>query len=193
MSAESDPVQVLLQRIREGSAEAKNELVKLLYERFRQRAHQRRKHERPGHSLATTDLTHEALLRLMKSDEFAKAADGNQLFRAFARAMRQVLIDHARRRNSDKRGGNHQREELDDVAEDVRRLSHIEVLSLDEALEALAGEYPREAAVLEMRFFGGYEMPEIAEALDVSLRTVERDSRFGLHWLRDFLSSKSTS
>jgi RNA polymerase sigma factor (TIGR02999 family) len=188
MSIESGAVTALLERIRRGSAEAKNELLALLYDRFRQRAHQRLRHERPGHSLATTDLTNEALLRLLKSDELARAADGNQLFRAFARAMRQVLIDHARRRKADKRGGDRQREELDDLAEHVGWMSQIEVLSLHEALTALAGEHSREAEVLQMRFFGGCEMAEIAEALSVSLSTVERDSRFGVAWLRDFLS-----
>jgi RNA polymerase sigma-70 factor (ECF subfamily) len=198
MSSEPSDVTALLQRVREGSAEAKNALFVLLYDRFRQRAHQRRRHERPGHTLGTTDLTHEAWLRLRQNDEFAKAADGNQLFRAFARAMRQVLIDHARRRNADKRGGDRQREELDDLTDHVGGMSQIEVLSLHEALNALAGEHPRAAAVLEMRFFGGCDMTEIAEALSsesdsVSLRTVERDSRLGLAWLRDYLSPEGAS
>jgi RNA polymerase sigma factor (TIGR02999 family) len=189
MSTEPGAVTALLERIRQGSAEGKDELVALLYDRFRQRAHQRIQHERPGHSLATTDLTHEAWLRLQQNDEFAKAADENQLFRAFARAMRQVLIDHARRRNADKRGGDRQREELDDLVDHVRGMSQIEVLSLHETLDALAAEHPREAEVLQMRFFGGCEMAEIAQALGVSLSTVERDSRFGVAWLRDVLSS----
>jgi RNA polymerase sigma factor (TIGR02999 family) len=130
-------------------------------------------------------------VRLWKNDELAKAANGNQVFRAFARAMRQALIDHARRRNSDKRGGDRQREELDDLVEDVQGLSRFQVLSLDEALEALAGEDEHEAEVLQMKFFGGYEMAEIAAALGVSLSTVEKRARFGLAWLRDFLSPES--
>src|SRR3954465_4177571 len=73
MSTESSTVTALLERIRQGSAEAKDELVALLYDRFRQRAHQRLRHERPGHSLATTDLAHEAWLRLRQNEEFAKA------------------------------------------------------------------------------------------------------------------------
>ncbi len=195
MSSEPNTVTILLARIRAGSTGAKDELVALLYDRFRKRAHHRLCHERPGHSLATTDLTHEAWLRLCRHDEFAKAADGNQLVRAFARALRQVLIDHARRRNADKRGGDRQREELDDLADHVGRMSRIELLSLHEALDALALEHPRAAAVLEMRFFGGYDMAEIAEALrgdaaSVSQRTVERDSRLGLAWLRVYLSSE---
>src|SRR5262249_7465948 len=101
--------------------------------------------------------------------------------------------DHARRRNADKRGGDRQREELDDLVDDVRQSSRIDLLSLGESLDALAEEHPRAAAVLEMRFFGGYDMAEIAEALSgdgqsLALRTVERDARLGLAWLRDFLS-----
>jgi RNA polymerase sigma factor (TIGR02999 family) len=193
MSSEPDAITVLLGRIRAGSAEAQSELVTRLYDRFRQRAHQRLQHERPGHSLATTDLTHEALLRLQRSDEFARAGDGNQLFRAFARAMRQVLIDHARRRNADKRGGGRQREELDDLVDEVRQSSQVDARSLDEALAALAGDDPRAAQVLEMRFFGGFALAEIAESLGVSLSTVEKDSRFGLAWLRVFLSPEDAS
>jgi RNA polymerase sigma factor (TIGR02999 family) len=180
MSSEPNDVTALLERIRPGSAEAKNALVALLYDRFRQRAHQRLRHERPGHSLATTDLTNEALLRLLKNDELARATDGNQVFRAFARAMRQVLIDHARRGNAQKRGGGCPREELDDLADDVHRRSQVEVIALHEALDVLAAEYPEEAEVLQLRFFGGYTMQEIAEALSVSLSTVERASRLGL-------------
>jgi RNA polymerase sigma factor (TIGR02999 family) len=193
MSTESGAVTALLERIRQGSAEAKNQLITLLYDRFRQRAHRRLQHERAGHSLGTTDLTHETLRRLLESKEFEKASNANELFRAFARAMRQVLIDHARRQNAAKRGGGRQREELDDLVDDVRWRSQIEVLSLDEALDALAGGYPREAEVLQMRFFGGCDMAEIAEALGVSLRTVERDFRFGKAWLHDFLSPEDAS
>jgi RNA polymerase sigma factor (TIGR02999 family) len=190
MPSEPGDITTLLERLGQGSPEATNELIALLYERFRLRAHQRLRHERPGHSLATTDLTHEALLRLHKSGEFAKASDRHELFRAFARAMRQVLIDHARRRNSAKRGGGCPREELDDLVDEVSQAARIDALSLHEALEALAAYDPRAAQVVEMRFFGGFSMPEIAEALGVSLSTVEADSFFARGWLRDFLSSE---
>jgi RNA polymerase sigma factor (TIGR02999 family) len=184
MSSEPNDVTALLERIRQGSAEARNELVALLYDRFRQRAHQRLQDERPGHSLSPTDLTHEAWVRLLKNDELARAADRNQLLRAFARALRQVLIDHARRRNADKRPGGRPREELDDLVDDVRQRSQVEVICLHEALDNLSAEYPDEAEVLQMRFFGGYTMEEIAAALSVSLSTVERAARFGLSCLR---------
>jgi RNA polymerase sigma factor (TIGR02999 family) len=189
-----DRITTLLEQVRDGSNEARNELVAVIYDRFRQRAYVRlRDHERPGHTLGASDLTNEALVRLLQNDELAKATNRNQLFRAFTRAMRQVLIDHARRRAADKRGGARQREELDDLADEVRRRSQIDLLSLHEALDTLARDHPREAEVLQMRFFGGCEMAEIAEALGVSLSSVERDSRFGQAWLRDFLSSEGVS
>jgi RNA polymerase sigma factor (TIGR02999 family) len=196
MSSEIDGITVLLERIRQGSEEARKDLVAVLYDRFRQRAHRRLQHERPGHSLATTDLTHEALLRLWQNDEFAKAANRHQVFRAFARAMCQLLIDHARRRNADKRGGGRQREELDDLEDAILQQSQLEAQSLDElreALEGLAQNYPREAQVLEMHTFSSLTLAEIAEALSVSPSTVARHARFARAWLRDFLSPKSRS
>ena len=191
MTAESVAITKLLARVRANDEPAREELVALLYERFRRRAQSRVRKEQPGQSFGATDLMHEALLRLWKSDEFAKAANGNQLFRAFARAMRQELVDRARRRTANKRGGDRQREPLDELLDDVRRRSHADVLTLHDALRTFSQQYPRQAAVLEMRFFGGYESAESAQALGVSLSTVERDSRFGLAWLRSFLSSES--
>jgi RNA polymerase sigma factor (TIGR02999 family) len=193
MCSEGSDVTALLERIRQGSPQAKNDLVAVLYDRFRRRAHQRLRNERPGNSFGTMDLANEALLRLLQNDEFARASNRHWMYRAFARALRQVLIDHARRRHADKRGGDRQREEMDDLAESVQAKSQTDVLSLAEALDALAAEYPREAEVLPMRFFGGCEMAEIAEALGVSLSTVERESRFGQAWLREFLAAEGGS
>src|SRR5262249_32850494 len=121
----------------------------------------------------------------------AKAANSNQLFRAFARAVRQLLIDHARRRAAARRGGDRQREELDDLVDVVQQRSQVEALAPHEALEALAAEHPREGEGGEMRFFGGLEMAEIANALAVSLSSVERDCRFARAWLHDFLTAES--
>src|SRR3954453_9329301 len=98
MAAQFDEVTVLLERVRRGEPRAMNDLVKVLYDDFRRRAHWRLLHERPGRLTATTDLTHEALMKLQRNDEIAGAADRNQVFAAFDRAMREILIDHARRR-----------------------------------------------------------------------------------------------
>jgi RNA polymerase sigma factor (sigma-70 family) len=183
MSSESGAITALFKRIHEGSAEekakAKHEIIDLLYRDFKQRAYWGRRHERDK-------FTH---------DEFDKAANEYQLVRAFVRAVRQALIDHARAVPP----GAGQGGELDDLVEDVRRrgqdevLPQIEVLSLNEALKALAAEYPRVAEVLELRFFGSRQMAEIATPLGISPRTVERDVEFGLAWLRDFLSPENDS
>jgi RNA polymerase sigma factor (TIGR02999 family) len=182
-------VTVLLERIRQGSAEAKDELVGKLYDRFRQRAAGRLLHERSDLSLTASDITNEALLRLLKNDELAKAKNTNELFRAFSRAMRQLLIDHARKKKAEVHGGDRRREPLDDLlVVDFRNGRRVNVLDLDEAISVLAEQHPREANAMELRYYGGYEMAEIAELLNVSLRTAERDCRFARAWLLDFLS-----
>jgi RNA polymerase sigma factor (TIGR02999 family) len=193
MSSESEAITVILARIRQGLTGANDELFNLLYDRFREGAHRLLRRERPGHSFDSADLAHEAWLRLQANDELARADNRNQLFRAFARAMRQVLIDHARRRNAAKRGSGRRRDELDDLAVVVQQRTQIDVLSLDESLKALAAKHSRVADVLEMRYFGACEMKEIADELSVSLKTVERDARFGLAWLRARLSSETNS
>jgi RNA polymerase sigma factor (TIGR02999 family) len=193
MSADSHAVTLLLHRIQQGSSEAKNELVALISDRLRQLAHHQRRHERPGHSLTTGDLVQEGVLRLLKDDEIARAANRNQLFRAFARAVRQLLIDHARKRDAARRGGGRQREELNDLVDDVHRRSQVEALALHEALEALGAEHPVEAEVVELRFFGGFEMAEIAETLGLSLSSVERAGRYARAWLHDFLTAEGSA
>jgi RNA polymerase sigma factor (TIGR02999 family) len=202
VSSELEQITPLLERIRQGSVEekdkAKHRIIELLYQGLKQRARPKRRNERSGHSWETTDLTHEALLRMLRKDkaghdEFDKAANEHQLIRAFVRAVRQALIDHAR---TLPRGAGRGRE-LDDLVADVRRrgrgegLPQVEVLALHEALEALAGEHPRAAEVLELRFFGGWQMADIAKILAVSERTVERDDRFGLAKLCVYLSPKN--
>lgn len=188
-SDESKRVNALLERVRQADSGARNELVRLLYVAFRRRAHDLLRQERPGHTLATADLMDEGLARLLQSDMLAKATDRAELYRAFAGAMKRVLVDHARRRGAEKRGGGRPRQELDDFVEAVVASSRAELLKLDGALRDLSLEHPRVGEVLELRFFAGLTMPEIAELQGMGLRTVEGDSRFGLAWLRDSLTT----
>lgn len=188
MASESSGVSEILQRYRGGDASAKDELVASLYDRLLQRAHYQLRDERAGHSLGTSDLANEALIRLLQADELKKASNTHEVFRAFARAMRQLLIDHARRRKASKRGAGATRVDLDDLEAEIVRISRTSALSLNGALDALREKHPKEAEALEMRYFGGYAMSEIAEAQGVSLSTIERASRFGLAWLREYLS-----
>jgi len=194
MGAESELIDKLLEQNCQGSAKAKNMLAKLLDDRFRRQASWLLRHEPPGISLGTTEVMHEAWLRLLTYDELAKAKNHNELFRAFARAMRQALVDYARRRRAERRGGDRRREGSDVLllVEDIRP-NPIDVLVVDEAFGALTAEDARAAEVMAMRVFGGYQVAEIAEALGVAPSTVERDFRFGRHFLRRYLSRAGPS
>lgn len=188
MSSESEPITVLLKRIRQGSDGAKDELVALLYERFRRWAHGLLK-DRPGHTMRSGDLTNEALRRLVRYDEIEKAANRGQLYFAVRRAMRQALCDYDRKHKDRPR-----RAEMEDDPEDGGpRLGLEDVLSLYEGLDALAAERPRAAEVLKLRFFGGCGTAEIAEALAVDPRTVQREAKVGLAWLYRRLSPAGTA
>jgi RNA polymerase sigma factor (TIGR02999 family) len=143
--------------------------------------------ERGGHTLQTTALVHEAYLRLVKVEE-ADWHDRTHFFAVCALIMRRILVDHARRRASAKRGGQviveHERTglRLDDLpADDAERAS--ELIALDQALTGLSAIDARRAEVVELRFFGGLSIEETAEALKVSPQTVMRDWRLARAWL----------
>jgi RNA polymerase sigma factor (TIGR02999 family) len=101
--------------------------------------------------------------------------------------MRRILIDHARARGAQRRGGDRRREAWDDALDLAEENSGVDVLALDEALEQLQALDARQAAIVELRFFGGFEMPEIADQLGVALSTVEKDWRIARAWLRSQL------
>jgi RNA polymerase sigma factor (TIGR02999 family) len=181
------PITQFLSRTREGSSEAQAELIRVLYDEFRARARRKLYGERPGHSLAASDLTNVALLKLMQNDEFSKAANRHQLYWAFARCLRQILIDHARKRRP-----KHEFFELDELAAEVRRHTEVDLETINDGLAALAQEHGLAAQVLEMRYFGGYQIQEIADAVNMHVRRIERAAQFGRAWLRIFFSSKGT-
>lgn len=158
-----------------------NRLLPFVYEELRDMAHRILHRERPDHTLDTTALVHEAYLKLV--DETRVAAHGKSyFFAAAARAMRQVLIDYARRRGTRKRGGGWAIISLDSHAVAVEELAG-GLVDLDESLTRLAAEYPRPAAVVECRFFGGLNVEETAGALGVSPRSVKRDWALARAWL----------
>jgi RNA polymerase sigma factor (TIGR02999 family) len=143
--------------------------------------------ERPGHTLQPTALVNEAYLRLLGGAGGAPAwNDRTHFLSAAARAMRNVLVDHARARNAQKRGSG-LRVTLDDELRGAGDPG-LDFLELNDALERLAAEEPRWARVVELRYFGGLELAEIAQALDVSTITVSRDWRFAKAWLAQRLS-----
>jgi RNA polymerase sigma factor (TIGR02999 family) len=173
---------LILGKARAGDDEARGELLTLIYEELRQVASRLMLRERTDHTLSPTSVVHEAVIRLLGDAVFDKAADRNFLFASAARAMREVLIDHARRRGSDRRGGGRRRVPLDAVVDyfDGQRL---DVVAVHEALDRLAELNERQAQVMTLRYFGGLTVPEVAAALGVSVVTVERDWRLARAWL----------
>jgi len=156
-------------------------LVPLLYDELRRIAHYRLRAEQTGHTLETTGLVHEAYLRLAGSERL-ELADRAHLLAVAAQAMRHVLIDSAVRRKAGKRGGGLATVSLDDVAV-VDAARSDELLALDEALTRLGAIDPRQARVVECRFFGGMSIEDTAAALDVSPATVKRDWALARAWL----------
>jgi RNA polymerase sigma factor (TIGR02999 family) len=141
------------------------------------------RHERRDHTLQASALVHEALLRLLDGDTLADIPNRRYLFAAAAQAMRQVLVEHARRRSARKREGARVRVPLDQVLAGFDEQG-LDVIALHEALERLARDHPRPAQVVDLRFFGGLSIPEVAETLAVSDTTIESDWRFARAWLR---------
>jgi len=146
--------------------------------------------ERPGHTLQTTALLNETLLRLLGGESLKEAADRDYFFGAAARAMRQVLVDHARKRAAVKRGGHQQRLPLDDLL-DAAEEQDLDVIALDEALGRLSEWNQRQSQVVTLRFYAGLSMKEIAATLGVGLSTVENDWRIARAWLRGQLSRRA--
>jgi len=179
-------VTTLLDEVRAGHPSARSRLVELVYDELRRRAADLLRRERPGHTLQPTALVHEALLRLLSPQALGSTRDRAHFLAAAARAMRQVLVDHARRRAADKRGGGQEVLPLDEAL-DYLAEQKLDVLAVHEALTELAGLSERQSQVVELRFFGGYTVEEIAELLEVSVSTVESDFRKATAFLRSRL------
>jgi RNA polymerase sigma factor (TIGR02999 family) len=158
-----------------------DELFPLVYAELRRIASREMRRERPGRTLQTTALVHEAYLRLLKDASLSFENRAHFLGIA-ARAMREILIEHARGRGARKRGGGAVRITLDEVVAPVAEPS-IDVLALDEALERLARLDERHARVVELRYFGGLSVEETAAALELSPATVKRAWTLARAWL----------
>ena len=157
-------------------------ILPLVYAELRSLAVQHLRKERAGHTLQATDLVHEAYLRLAGNPDL-KLVDRNHIFATAAVAMRHVLIDHARRKRAGKRIGPEALVPLQD-AEQARSEEDVDLLALDQALQALATVDPRGAHLVELRYFGGFTEDETAEILGVSKSTVAREWRAARLWLR---------
>jgi RNA polymerase sigma factor (TIGR02999 family) len=173
----------ILNEARSGSPDARERLVRAIYAELRRTAGRLMRHERRDHTLQASALVHEALLRFLKGDALADIPNRRYLFAAAAQAMRQVLVDYARRRRARKRDGNRVRVPLDQVLVGFEEQG-LDVIALHEALERLARDHPRPAQVVTLRFFGGLSVPEVAEILEVSDTTIESHWRFARAWLK---------
>jgi RNA polymerase sigma factor (TIGR02999 family) len=185
----NDPGQItaLLARWSEGDADAFPKLVSLAYDDLRAIAHKRLRAVGGADTLATTALVHEVYLRLVghEGGEWASRAQ----FYAFAsRAMRHILVDHARHAQAERRGGGAVKIPLEEAAIPRRDVSG-DVLGVDEAVDQLATRHPRMAKIVELRFFGGLTVPEVAEVLGTSVRTVEREWTRAKAYLLESLGS----
>lgn len=163
----------LLAYWRNGGTDAMQRLMPLVYDELRRLAHRQRGRVNPGDTLTTTTLVHEAYLKLVDQTR-ADFHDRSHFLAVAAMAMRQIIIDHARERQAQKRGGGRHQVDLDDNVLAVESQAQ-ELLELDEALKQLAQVDGRLAQVVQCRFFGGLTEEETAEALGVTARTVRRD------------------
>lgn len=169
----------------EGDKAALERLTPLVYDEIRRIAHRYVQRERDGHTLQTTALVHEAYLRLAGSQNVAWQ-NRTHFFAVTAQVMRRILIDHARRRQFLKHGGEVQRVSFDAVTQQGALMSEpraAELLALDEALYELAKLDARKSSVVELRYFGGLSIEETADVLEISAMTVRRDWRAAKAWL----------
>lgn len=176
-----------LQAMSAGDERAADELVPLVYEELRQQAACLLEKESPGHTLQATALVNEAYMKLCDQKR-ADWRSRTQFFYVGAQAMRRILVDHARAKGRQKRGGGLQRLDLyEDAA--VAPAPDTDILGLNEAIEKLGKLDKRLARVVELRYFGGLTVSEVAEALEVSVATIESDWRMTRAWLRRELNT----
>jgi RNA polymerase sigma factor (TIGR02999 family) len=181
---ETDRVARLLHEVNAGDAQAFDMLVSLVYAELRRMAGALMRQQRDGHTLQPTALVNEAYLRLVRGEP--RWESRAHFFGAAARAMRQVLVEHARRSSAQKRAGDAIRvtfRELDVQAPEP----NVDVLAIDEALTALAQVDERFSQVMELRYFAGCTLPEIGELTGRSLASVKRDWAYARAWLYDYM------
>lgn len=176
----------LLHAVSAGDLKAPEALLERVYGFLHNIARQRMAGERRGHTLQATALVHEAYIRLLGSPEL-QWAGRSHFFRAAAEAMRRILIDHARARNADKRGGGKAALSITGIADLASEADPAGILALDDAILRLEKVDAEAATVVRLRYYAGLSDADVADALAVSERTVRRDWAFARGWLRDAL------
>jgi RNA polymerase sigma factor (TIGR02999 family) len=179
----------ILERFHQGDPHAAGQLLPLVYDELRKLAAQKLVQEKPGQTLEATALVHEAYVRLVGADVHKHWQGRGHFFAAAAEAMRRILVDRARARGADKRGGNRQRLplELDRL---VARYSDAELIDTDSTLDGLAREDPEAANLVRLHVFGGLSVEEAGAALGMSRASAYRNWSFARAWLRDALSPR---
>jgi RNA polymerase sigma factor (TIGR02999 family) len=186
----SDPqaaVSVILDEVKQRREGAEERLFEVVYDELRRMAHGQMSREEARGTLQTTALVHEAYMRLVKDDQ-AEWENRRHFFGAAARAMRQILVDRARKRRALRHGGDKKHVPLESDVADAER--SVDLIALDEALDRLAAERPRHAQVVLYRYFLGLTVKETADLLDVAPRTVDTDWAVAKAWLKREITGK---
>lgn len=181
----------ILNAIEKGDVKATDELLPLVYGELRLLAAQKLSRESPGHTLQATALVHEAYIRLVEAD-CRNWHSSRHFFAAAAEAMRRILVEDARRKKSAKKGGTHRRVELQEGALGITSLPD-DVLALDAALTKLAQQDPLLAEVVELRYFAGLTLEQVAAMRDVSRRTISSYWAYARAWLHREITNGDTS
>ncbi len=176
-------VTIIINAIGEGDEGAEIKLIDLVYKELHRIAEPMMRGQPSGHTLQATALVHESFLRLLRGDTLKNPRSRGYFFGAAARAMRQVLVDHARKKKAIKRGGDMVRQSLDMAVDDLA-VDQLDIIALDDALLKLAKIDKKKHDILSLRFFGGLTHTEIAACMDISLRSVEDGFRAAKKWLR---------
>jgi RNA polymerase sigma factor (TIGR02999 family) len=178
----NDNVTQLLVKFTDGNGDVLEELLPLIYRELRTLANNYLRRERADHTLQPTALVHEAYMRLV-DQRSVRWQNRAHFFGVAANIMRRILVDHARRRGADKRGGEFEKQQLEEALVVVSSEKSVELLALDEALETLERVDPQKARLVELRYFAGLSVEETAEVLGVSAITVKRQWRLAKAWL----------
>src|ERR1700676_4569781 len=178
----------ILAEIDRGDPQAAEKLLPRVYEELRKLAAQKLAQEAPGQTLQATALVHEAYLRLVDVEKAQHWDSRGHFFAAAAEAMRRILVDNARRRHSQRRGGDAERRSLEGL-ETAAPASDDELLGVNEALERLHKVAPSKAELVKLRYFGGLTIPEAAQALGISITTANRYWAYARSWLHEELAA----
>jgi RNA polymerase sigma factor (TIGR02999 family) len=183
----SDVTRILL-AVESGDEKASDKLLPLVYQELRKLAAAKLSKEQPGQTLQPTMLVHEAYLRLVDVDEPQQWNGRGHFFGAAAEAMRRIIVENARRKQSQRRGGDRVRVDLDAV-NPAAEIRDGELLALDEALGRMEDRWPDKAQLVKLRYFAGMTIPEAAAALGISHATAERHWMFSKAWLHAQLTN----